>query len=169
MRGSCLKIVDERSPLAEYIAAVQSQEYLEQTELELEHKKKAASIPTWSVVVSLLLLGVGILPFSLISVFDRIPQIPVFLAVLVIVGSGLGLLAFVAAVAVFVGPLLSRRTATKECNELIAKRYTAMTRIPPEDRLQVLRGLFGANVTSTDLLQYQELCEQSLAAFVGSL
>lgn len=165
-----LQILNERSALTEYITAVQAQEYLEYTRGQWEQYRQFEGQSTLGCILliplTVILYGAGsFLAILSASLFDESPEwlsIVVMLALMLILPT---------AVAVYVYFKVYKwyRPKTKGLNEMIEKRNAAKTKIPPAERLQVLGQIFGANVTSEDLLSEQQRREQILVSTVSMI
>ncbi|HRJ16784.1 MAG TPA: hypothetical protein PLI34_17425 [Saprospiraceae bacterium] len=171
-----IRILNERQALSEYIAAVQAQEYLDQTKTKWEEMEKIADRPAgclWLVILAFVGLSVFVLIVPKVISYDDMG----FLYGLSLYGRSLyemGFLIWVAMLPVTLVFYAIYRSVTapkvKGLVELRMQRDAATNKVPRKQRLQELRQLFGANVTSAGpLLQEQQRREQSLTAIVSRI
>ena len=157
-----LRILNERQGLNEYIAGVQAQEYLDQTQAEWERRKKIEKTSENQRV----LLGCAV---PVLLVIGGFPVAAVIAGMFNedIANSFWGISFAIAILLPLIAFLMSfRGVKTKELEELAERRDAATNKVPSERRMQELRQLFGTNATPAGLLQEQQRREQSLAAIV---
>lgn len=159
-----LRILNEREALNEYIAAVQAQEYLDQTQAEWENLKNNEKtsfnrrVMLGCALPVMLVIGVGFVGGAVIAgMFNES------------IGNAFWGICCLAALILFLVSFLAsfQKAETTRLEELGERRDAATNKMPREQRLQELRQLFGMNVTSAGpLLQEQQRREQSLAVIV---
>jgi hypothetical protein len=157
-----LRILNERQALSEYIAAVQAQEYLDQTQAEWEKREKIEKTSENQRV----LLGCAV---PVLLVIGGFPVAAVIAGMFNedIANSFWGISFAIAVLLPLVAFLMSfRGVKTRELKELGNRRDAATNKVPSERRMQELRQLFGMNATPAWLLQEQQRREQSFAAIV---
>lgn len=159
-----IKILNERSALTEYIAAVKAKEHLKRTQVEWEKKESSASKVSRFLgclaPIFLVILGLFFVFLTGHTVFGV--YIPYSLSLISLIMFIVGILL------VIIGPRLAA-SRMDGYDELNFQRNAAKTKIPPSERLQVLGQMFGANVTSEDLLREQQRREQILDSTVSMI